>query len=894
MRSTRPHPLASSPALQAALLAAGPALLVYLRTVSPTITGFDAGDLATSSYTLGIAHPPGYPLYTLLGRVFALLVPIGDVGFRFALFSALSGTLAVGLTAALLASICGAVLPAAIAAWTLAFSATFWSQCVVTEVYALNCAFFALVWLLLVRWGEKGSARSLFLAAFVYGLGLAHHLSLTMSAPAIAAYVLWRRTRAPFRWSWIPLLAAFLLLGPCLYFYLIIRAQHDPAYNFDRPDTWPRFWFHVRAKTYYFRLVALTSDIWLRRFLGVGRVIVQELGWVGCIGAVAGLILLVRRARVFAVLTLLVVAFYAAYTAAYRIPDIRVYYLPVILILAIPLAALLAGLARALRHRVLVWAALLAATALPVSGLVRNWTENDFHDSRLVRAWVEARQNMATDGGRVPATLLILSDTDLFTSAYLQIVEKKHPELHILDLAGNIYDDIYGLWGKDKVGTLIPDELRWRVEKAVVDSARAKGQRAYYIPHPDYYLTGYDWTQRGFLFEATPAGTPIDTTSVWHYLPDISSYERRGSMDRESRVVVCNIYMLRGEIAAMRKDERTALAYWDRANRLAGDLVDVHMGLSRFYLTAGRKEQAIAACKRVIALEPDDGNAYSNYADVLMAMRDTTQAIRMYEEALRVNGYLMGVQFIRLANASRMRGHADKAILYYRHALSVQPSDARGWAALASLYVQTRDLDRAAYCNRRAIDLNPQYAEAYGNLGFVYLNLGRLQEAETVLLESRRLKPSEPQTLMNLGVVYTELKQPDKAREALSELVRVAPSFPRAHYQYGALAAAQGDLATAAREFRAEIAANPRNTAALGELGIVESQMGHGAQAAALWEQLLRIAPGDARAHFNLAVYYTNAGQRDRAIAHYRQVLTIVPEGDVAVQARAALQKLGG
>ncbi len=880
--------------MRAALVAALPTLVVYLRTVSPTISGWDAGDLSTASYTLGIAHPPGYPFYTLFGRVFALLVPIGDVGFRFSLLSALSGTVAIGLTAAVARIVCGALLPSCIAAWTLAFSMSFWSQCVVTEVYALNCAIFALVWLLLLRWGEYGSTRSLFLAALLYGIGLAHHLSLSMSAPAIAAYVLWRRTSAPFRWRWVPLLGAFLLLGPCLYFYLIIRAQQNPVYNFDRPDSWDRFIFHVRAQTYYFRLVELSSAIWVRRFLSVGRVIVQEIGWPGAVGAAAGVALSVRRHAVFALVPVLVTLFYAGYTAAYRIPDIRVYYLPVLVILAIPLACALAAAARLIPRPVGPVLVVVLASLLPGSLLIRNWGENDYHSSRLVREWVEGLHNMATDGGRRPATLFILGDTDLFTSAYLQMVEGHHPALEIRDLAGNIYADTYRLWEKGKVGTTIPDEHRWRSEEAVVRASSAQGKRSYFIPHPDYTLAGHMWAQRAVLFEALPLDAPRDTSDVWRYLPDIRPYEARRTIDRESRMTLCNVHLLRGVEALEANDDSLALAHWERADRLAGDLIDIHMSLSRFYLTIGKKDRAIAHAKRVIDLDPDEGNSYSNYADVLIAMKDTTEAVRLYEQALSTGGYLLGAQFIRLANIYRLRGNGDKAVLYYRHALSVQPSDANGWAALASAYVRAQDLDRAVYCNRRAIELNPQFAEAFGNLGFVYLNQSRYEEAERALLEAQRIRPGDPRTLMNLGIVYVETKRVAPAVETFRELVRVAPGFPDAHYQLGSLAAAQGDIAGAARELRAEVDAYPANTKALGELGVILSQLGRPAEAASLWERVLQIAPNDPRAHFNLAVYYSNAGQRPQAIAHYRQFLVLVPSGEPADRARDAIRSLGG
>jgi hypothetical protein len=48
---------------------------VYLWTLTPTVGFHDSGELITVAYTLGIAHPPGYPLYTLLGKVFCTIIP---------------------------------------------------------------------------------------------------------------------------------------------------------------------------------------------------------------------------------------------------------------------------------------------------------------------------------------------------------------------------------------------------------------------------------------------------------------------------------------------------------------------------------------------------------------------------------------------------------------------------------------------------------------------------------------------------------------------------------------------------------------------------------------------------------------------------------------------------
>src|SRR5438874_2581174 len=70
-------------------------LVIYLFTVSPTVNFIDSGELITALHEPGIVHPPGYPLYTLLGYV-ASHFPVGEVAWRVNLFSAFWGALAVG------------------------------------------------------------------------------------------------------------------------------------------------------------------------------------------------------------------------------------------------------------------------------------------------------------------------------------------------------------------------------------------------------------------------------------------------------------------------------------------------------------------------------------------------------------------------------------------------------------------------------------------------------------------------------------------------------------------------------------------------------------------------------------------------------------------------------
>ena len=132
--------------------------LVYLATLTPSLsyTSPDGNELATIPSVLGLAHPPGYPLYTWLGKLFTL-IPVGDIAFRMNLMSATLGALAVGG----LYLVCIQLLPthlagrraaAALPSLLFAFGPTVWSQSVIAEVYAPNLAFVALALLALLRW----------------------------------------------------------------------------------------------------------------------------------------------------------------------------------------------------------------------------------------------------------------------------------------------------------------------------------------------------------------------------------------------------------------------------------------------------------------------------------------------------------------------------------------------------------------------------------------------------------------------------------------------------------------------------------------------------------------------------------------------------------------------
>jgi hypothetical protein len=245
MRAARTEP--AVPSYRAAALAGAVVLLLYVLTLAPTTALWDASEYITAAYTLGIPHPPGNPLFVLLGRT-ASLVPIGSVAVRVNMLAALSSAFSAAVWFLVAERVLASWFPlrwtrlvAASAATLLSATAfTVWNQSVVNEkVYTVSLAFFALVSWLTVLWCDEPDGpradRLLVLISYLIGLGYANHPAGFLVAPAVGVAVLARRPRTLLRGRL--LLAGALALGFGLTPFAVepIRAAHHPALNEGEP-----------------------------------------------------------------------------------------------------------------------------------------------------------------------------------------------------------------------------------------------------------------------------------------------------------------------------------------------------------------------------------------------------------------------------------------------------------------------------------------------------------------------------------------------------------------------------------------------------------------------------------------------------------------------------------
>jgi hypothetical protein len=188
---------------------------LYAATAYPTVAPRDSADLASAALTVSAAHPPGYPLYALLGRAWLDLLPWGDPAYRLNLLSAAGGAGCVAAVFLLLARSCGS-LPALGAALALAFSAPLWKFSLLCEMYSLHGLFLAS--LLLLAPDPVASARRAALSALLLGLALVNHQAFLLAVPGLLV-LWWGEDRRRLIRLGLPL----FLLGLASYLFLWVR-----------------------------------------------------------------------------------------------------------------------------------------------------------------------------------------------------------------------------------------------------------------------------------------------------------------------------------------------------------------------------------------------------------------------------------------------------------------------------------------------------------------------------------------------------------------------------------------------------------------------------------------------------------------------------------------------
>ena len=186
-------------------------LVLYILTMAPTTSFWDCGEFISTSYILGVPHPPGSPLYLLLGNVFSSIPFFKDIGARVNLISPIVSALSVMFLYQIIVFLLNEFknhkdnfiddsiiyFSAFTAALTFAFTDSHWFNAVEAEVYSFSTFFTSIVVWMILKWNKNNkdnwNVRYLLIIIYMFGLAIGVHLLNLLTLPFVALIIYFKR-----------------------------------------------------------------------------------------------------------------------------------------------------------------------------------------------------------------------------------------------------------------------------------------------------------------------------------------------------------------------------------------------------------------------------------------------------------------------------------------------------------------------------------------------------------------------------------------------------------------------------------------------------------------------------------------------------------------------------
>lgn len=199
-------------------------LLIYIRTLAPSLLWGDSAEFQTLSYTLGMTHPSGYMTHIMIGKLFTY-IPVGNIAYRVNLMSAFFGAMAVAQVYLIVRMLGGISIAGISASLMLGFIPLFWRNALVAESYAPAAGMIATIWLLFLFWRKTQKWQYLFLAGLAGGISVGIHSTVVMTAASVLVIMLLASRK---RAEWAGAAAGALLGLVITFLFFLFLDYHNP------------------------------------------------------------------------------------------------------------------------------------------------------------------------------------------------------------------------------------------------------------------------------------------------------------------------------------------------------------------------------------------------------------------------------------------------------------------------------------------------------------------------------------------------------------------------------------------------------------------------------------------------------------------------------------------
>lgn len=666
-------------------------LAIYIATLAPTVTGEDSGELIAAAFGKGIAHPPGYPLWTMLAALAIKVFYFGSVAFKVNLLSAvLSSLAAVILCRTMRRFFAIKSIVAVLGSISFACGRQLWSQSVIAEVYTLHVLLVCSIIYFALEWNESGRNRYLYILSLLIGLLFSNHHLAVLIVPLLFILVLVRKPKVLIKPKIIVLCLLFLALGLLPYIYMPLAASQDPYMNWGNPDNWERFVVHVLRKQYSDDSMHMTRTA--HRMLGHVGVLwkwnCQQYSLAAIPFIFAGIFFLARRHRnlfcmsivFFLMHTIVLIEILNTSFSRQELFCTQVFMLPAYIITAIWLTIGCQVVGQQIVSAFGTKAITGKIKYLPVLAITAvtffcNYSKNDMSDYYYAH---DHADNILNYLGK-DAILIPSGDHNTFPVTYRHYVENVRPDIIIADKYGYIEYDLYKSM-PNAPERILTHHQREEIEAHII---KESGRPVYYTVKPRLdLLPGYRAVSEGLLFRVIK-----EEESISSVLPE---YKYSNLTDTP--------------------------AIFDHAATVI--LSDYYFQLASNALRSGQLDQAMQSVEKAAQLSEGLKEGMNNLGTLLAEFGHNYKAINFYEEAARLDKEYLTPRW-NLAYLFKAQGDVVPAIQVFNDMANIDPEDYRIFGELGFLLYQHGDTELAVKNWGKALALNPdqpQIIEAMSNI----------------------------------------------------------------------------------------------------------------------------------------------------------------------------------
>jgi Flp pilus assembly protein TadD/peroxiredoxin len=236
----------------------------------------------------------------------------------------------------------------------------------------------------------------------------------------------------------------------------------------------------------------------------------------------------------------------------------------------------------------------------------------------------------------------------------------------------------------------------------------------------------------------------------------------------------------------------------------------------------GFLDQAEDSFQQVIAVKPDDPEAYYNLGTLNLSRNNVQQARDYLEQSLKLRPDYPEA-WNNLGMIAAQQGMTDEAIRDFHQSLTLRPTYTTALLNLGNVYRRQREFEKAERCLRQALALQPDNPEIDYSFGMLFAQQGQMEQALGYLEKAIELRPGYPEALNNLGVLYVRMQNYSNAEDQFRTCMRLVPGFDQSYLNLANLYVMRNDPGQAKTVLEELLRIQPDNPAANQALQMLQS-----------------------------------------------------------------------